>query len=65
MKKIERLKQERDALEDQLVNLREALIPFQRPINILLAGKGKILSDMSVQEIIQVANLLIEMQEEE
>lgn len=64
MNKIEQLKAQRQRFEQEIANLRSCLQSFERPINILLAKEKKVLADMSIQECIQIANLLIEMYEE-
>lgn len=60
MNKIEQLAEQRQHFEQAIANLRACLMNFERPINILLADK-KTLSDMSIQECIQITNLLLEM----
>lgn len=64
MNSIEKLKIQRARFEEEVSNLREALKPFEKPINVLLAPGKKFLPDLSLQEIAQVTNLLIAMHEE-
>lgn len=64
MKKIKQLAEQRQRFEQEIANLRACLQNFERPINILLAKEGQDLADMSIQDCIQVTNLLIEMYED-
>jgi hypothetical protein len=64
MRKIEQLRAQRLRFEQEISNLRACLQNFERPINILLVKEGRTLSDLSMQECIQITNLLLEMYEE-
>lgn len=64
MRKIEQLAEQRLRFEQEIANLRTCLKNFERPINILLAKEGQDLADMSLKDLMQVTNLLIEMYED-
>lgn len=64
MRQIELLKLELHATETQLERLRLVLHNFERPIKLLLLEKNQQLADLSVKEILQIANLLVNMNKE-
>lgn len=64
MKQIDFLKLELEATETQLERLRLVLHNFERPINTLLLEKNQQLADLSVKDILQIANLLVNMNKE-